>query len=67
MVKLIVGIVLGIILCTDAGMIIFCLWFERQHPNWSITCRDTVCDDKIAETRALRYTQAVRHGATEET
>lgn len=33
MAHLIAGILLGIVLCADAGMVAFCVWYERHFPG----------------------------------
>ena len=33
MAKLIAGIIIGFIMCVDAGMVVFCVWYEHQHPE----------------------------------
>ncbi len=33
MAKLIAGVIIGFIMCADAGMIAFCVWYEKQFPE----------------------------------
>ena len=33
MAQLIAGILIGIVLCADAGMVAFCVWYEGHFPG----------------------------------
>lgn len=62
--KLIVGIIIGFIICAETGMVAFCVWYEKRFPESLGSSRRN--HSGILETHTPpRYTSIVRHGAVD--